>query len=85
MDERQTNEMDNSLNNNTIEPSVNVPEEDLTQIFNTPIDTNVNNLGVGETSTEYASKVSEDTEILHLNEFGLKFGSFKKLYNLNLL
>ena len=68
MDERQTNEMDNSLNNNTIDPSVNVPEEDLTQIFNTPIDTNVNNLGVGETSTEYASKVSEDTEILDLNE-----------------
>lgn len=68
MDERQTNEMDNSLSNNTIDPSVNVPEEDLTQIFNTPIDTNVNNLGVGETSTEYASKVSEDTEILDLNE-----------------
>lgn len=68
MDERQTNEMDNSLNNNTIDPNVNVPEEDLTQIFNTPIDNNTNNLGVGETSTEYASKVSEDTEILDLNE-----------------
>ena len=64
MDDRQTNEMDNSLNN---EP-VNVPEEDLTSIFNTPIDENTTNLGVGETSSNYANKVSEDTEILDLNE-----------------
>lgn len=64
MDDRQTNEMNNSLNN---EP-VNVPEEDLTSIFNTPIDENTNNLGVGETSSNYANKVSEDTEILDLNE-----------------
>lgn len=64
MDNRQTNDMDN-VNNN---PGMIQPEEDLTNIFNTPVDENTNNLGVGETSSNYSSEISEDTEILDLNE-----------------
>ena len=68
MDDRQTNEMDSSLNNNSVNPNVNIPEEDLTSIFNTPTDENTNNLGVGETSSNYSNEIGEDTEILDLNE-----------------
>lgn len=68
MDDRQTNEMDSSLNNNSVNPNVNIPEEDLTRIFNTPTDENTNNLGVGETSSNYSNEIGEDTEILDLNE-----------------
>lgn len=68
MDNRQTNEMDSSLNNNSVNPNVNVKEEDLTSIFNTPTDENTTNLGVGETSSNYSNEISEDTEILDLNE-----------------
>lgn len=65
MDNRQTNDMESNVNNN---PGINQPEEDLTSIFNTPVDENTNNLGVGETSSNYSSEISEDTEILDLNE-----------------
>ena len=54
MDDRQTHDMDNGLNDvNSVNPSVNVPEEDLTNIFNTPVDETSTNLGVGETSSNY--------------------------------
>ena len=66
MNENKGNEINNSLNNMTVDPTVSVPQEDLTQIFNTPIDNNTNNLGVGEVSSNYADKVSENTEILDL-------------------
>lgn len=69
MDDRQTHDMDNGLNDvNSVNPSVNVPEEDLTNIFNTPVDETSTNLGVGETSSNYSNEIGEETEVLDIEE-----------------
>lgn len=59
----------NNINDENINHNLNNTAEDLTNVFDTPVDLNVTNLGVGETTTEYNK---EDTEILDLypiNEF----------------
>ena len=55
----------NNLNNENVNPNLNNTNEDLTNIFDTPVDFETTNLGVGETTNEYSN---EDTEILDLNE-----------------
>ena len=55
----------NNLNNENINPNLDNVNEDLTNIFDTPVDFETTNLGVGETTNEYSN---EDTEILDLNE-----------------
>lgn len=69
MDDRRTNDMDNGLGEvNPLNSSVNVPEEDLTAIFNTPVDESSTNLGVGETSSNYSNEIGEETEVLDIEE-----------------
>lgn len=69
MDNRQTNDLDNGLNEvNPLNRRVGVPEEDLTNIFNTPVDDNITNLGVGETSSNYSNEIGEETEVLDIEE-----------------
>lgn len=55
----------NNLNNENVNPNLNNTNEDLTNIFDTPVDLEVTNLGVGETINEYSN---ENTEILSLDE-----------------